>query len=248
MTGSPVGWSGTLRIQGGSGTTTLAAANVGLVGGALMIGDGGILMASASPVSVADVTVTGGGSGVIIVTGGSWAVLGNWDSSGVGSTLTAGTSTMTFTGTSKTISLAPGQAFNHVTVAGPVSISSTLTAATLTVGSGAILTKTGHGIVFNALTVNGTITDGSVNVSNLTVTNSDGTALVTISLFSGWSTGSSYAGPPTPCETTQRITWTIGGNTAGNLFNATKDGASFASGAVNGSGAGVFMMLGSDPT
>ena len=86
-----------------------------------------------------------------------------------------------------------------------------------------------------------------MNVSNLTVTNSDGTALVTISLFSGWSTGSSYAWTHTSSETTQTITWTIGGNTAGNLFNATKDGSSFASGAVNGSGQVVFTMLGSDP-
>ncbi|TLZ77759.1 MAG: hypothetical protein E6K08_02580 [Methanobacteriota archaeon] len=247
MAANTLVWSGTLRVQGGSGTTTLVTANLGLAGGSLTIGNAGILMASGSPVIVSNVTVTGGSSGVIIVTSGSWTVLGNWDSSGVGSILTAGTSTMTFAGTSKTISLAPVQAFNRVTIAGTTSMSSTLTAATLTVNSGAILTKTGHGIVFNALTVNGTIADGSVNVSNLTVTNSDGTALVTISLFSGWSTGSSYAWTHTSSETTQTITWTIGGNTAGNLFNATKDGSSFASGAVNGSGQVVFTMLGSDP-
>src|SRR2546425_1559373 len=247
MAANALVWSGTLRVQGGSGTTTLVTANLGLAGGSLTIGNAGILMASGSPVIVSNVTVTGGSSGVIIVTSGSWTVLGNWDSSGVGSMLTAGTSTMTFAGTSKTISLGPVQAFNRVTIAGTTSMSSTLTAATLTVNSGAILTKTGHGIVFNALTVNGTITDGSVNVSDFTVTNSDGTALVTISLFSGWSTGSSYAWTHTSSETTQTITWMIGGNTAGNLFNATKDGSSFASGAVNGSGQVVFMMLGSDP-
>src|SRR5256712_10044288 len=247
MTGSPLGWSGTLRIQGGSGTTTLAAANVGLVGGALMIGDGGILMAASAQAAVSNVTVTGGSSGVIVVTSGSWTILGRWESSGVGPTLTAGTSTMTFAGTTKTISVAPGQAFNHLTIAGTISIASTLTAATLTVSSGAILTKTGHGIIFNALTVSGTVADGSVNVSNLTVTNSDATALVTISVFGGWSAGSSYAWTHTSNETTQTITWTIGGNTAWHLFNVTKDGSSFASGVVNGSGQVVFTMLGSDP-
>ncbi len=247
MTGNALVWSGTLRVQGGTGTTTLATANVGLVGGAVTIGDGGILMASASPASVSNVTVTGGSSGVIVVTSGSWTILGSWDSSGVGSTLTAGTSTMTFAGTTKTISVAPGQAFNHLTIAGTISIASTLTAATLTVSSGAILTKTGHGITFNALTVSGTVADGSVNVANLTVTNSDATALVTISVFGGWSAGSSYAWTHTSNETTQTITWTIGGNTAWHLFNVTKDGSSFASGTVNGSGQVVFTMLGSDP-
>ena len=247
MAGNALVWSGALRVQGGTGTTTLTTTNVGLVGGALMIGDGGVLMASASPVSVSDVTMTGGSSGAIVVTSGSWTVLGNWDSSGVSSTLTAGTSTMTFAGTTQTISVAPGQTFNHLTIAGTVSISSTLTAATLTVTSGAILTKTGHSIVFNALTVNGTIADGSVNVASLAVTNSDATALVTISVFGGWSAGSSYAWTHTSSEATQTITWTIGGNTAGHLFNVTKDGSSFASGVVNGSGQVVFTMLGSDP-
>src|SRR3989449_2829624 len=247
MAGNALVWSGALRVQGGTGTTTLTTTNVGLVGGALMIGNGGVLMASASPVSVSDVTVTGGSSGAIVVTSGSWTVLGNWDSSGVSYTLTARTSTMTFAGTTKTISVAPGQTFNHLTIAGTVSISSTLTAATLTVTNGAILTKTGHSIVFSALTVNGTIADGSANVTSLTVTNSDGTALVTISLFSGWSAGSSYAWTHTSSEATQTITWTIGGNTAGHLFNVTKDGLSFASGTVNGSGQIVFTMLGSDP-
>src|SRR2546428_5302939 len=111
MRGSPLGRSGTLRIQGGSGTTTLAAANVGLVGGALMIGDGGILMASASPVSVADVTVTGGSSGGIIVAGGSWTRLGNRGHSRACFPLSTGSPPHDFTAASRTNFLAPFPAF-----------------------------------------------------------------------------------------------------------------------------------------
>src|SRR2546430_17210471 len=116
MAGNAFVWSGALRVQGGTGTTTLTTTNVGLVGGALMIGNGGVLMASASPVSVSDVTMTGGSSGAIVVTSGSWTVVGNWGRSAVRSTLTAGTSTMTFGVTTKTISVAPGPTVDHLTI------------------------------------------------------------------------------------------------------------------------------------
>src|SRR5207237_51452 len=43
-------WSGTLTIQSGSGTTTLATSNRGLTGGALIIGNAGALTANASTV------------------------------------------------------------------------------------------------------------------------------------------------------------------------------------------------------
>src|SRR5439155_1152374 len=46
---------------------------------------------------------------------------------------------------------------------------------------------------------------------------------------------------------TSTITFTIGGNTVGNRFNVTKDGALFTNGIVDGSGQVVFTMLASDP-
>src|SRR5438552_11488221 len=106
---------------------------------------------------------------------------------------------------------------------------------------------TNHRIAFNNLTVSVTIAYGSVNVTDLTVTNSDTTASVTIAGFSEWSRGSSYAWTHTSSESSQTITWTIGGNAPTIPYTVTKDGSSFASGTVNSSGQVVFTMLGSDP-
>src|SRR3989442_14956863 len=62
MAANALVWSGTLRVQGGSGTTTPVTAHLGPAGGPLTIGNAGILMASGSPVIVSNVTVTGGSS------------------------------------------------------------------------------------------------------------------------------------------------------------------------------------------
>ena len=94
--------------------------------------------------------------------------------------------------------------------------------------SSAALTKTNYGIAFNRLSVNGTLVDGSVTITSLSVTNSNGTALVTISAFTEWSVGSSYGWTHTSNETSQTITWTIGGNPAGIPYRVTKDGSAFA--------------------
>src|SRR3989442_11303596 len=177
-------WSGTLSVQGGAGATTLATSNLALTGGALTIGDAGILTANASAVSASNLSMAGGASGTLTLTTGAWTVTGNWDTSGAGSVLNSGTSTVTFTGTSKTISLASGQMFYNLTIAGTVSINSPVTAAaTLTVNSGAVLTKTGQTIAFNTLAENGTVVDGAITVVNFSVTNSDGTNLTAISVF-----------------------------------------------------------------
>src|SRR5207244_10051552 len=51
----------------------------------------------------------------------------------------------------------------------------------------------------------------------------------------------------TSSESSQTITWSIGGNAAGIPYTVTKDGSSFATGTVTSSGQVVFTMLGSDP-
>src|SRR5207247_1884016 len=84
-------------------------------------------------------------------------------------------------------------------------------------------------------------------VSTLTVTNSDGSSAITSPAFGGWTTGASYAWTHSSTETTQTITWTIGGNTVRLPFTVTKDGSPFVAGTVDDAGQVVFTMLGSDP-
>ncbi len=243
-------WSGTLAVQGGSGTTTLATSNLALSGGALAVSNAGSLVANASAVSISDLTMTGGTSGTITLTTGAWTVSGNWDTSGGGSAFLSGTSTVAFTGTSTTIRLAVGQAFNNLTISGTVSISSTVTAVSiLTVNNGAVLTKTGQSLAFNALTENGTgsIADGAMMVVNFAVANSDPSNVTTFSVFSVWTVDSDYNWTDSSTVGTSTLTFTIGGNSLGTRFNVAKDGAAFASGLVNGAGQVIFTMLGSDP-
>src|SRR3989475_4779128 len=240
-------WSGTLSVQGGAGATTLATSNLALTGGALTIGNAGVLTANASAVSVSNVTMTGGASGTLTLTTGAWTVTGNWDTSGAGSTLTAGTSTVTMTGASSTLALAAGQRFYNLVIGGTITITSPVTAShDLTVNNGAVLTKTGQDIAFNGLTENGTgsIADGAISVGNFSITNSDGTNLTTISAFTMWTVDTEFTWTHSSTVGTSTITFTIGGNTVGNRFNVTKDGAAFTNGLVNGSGQVVFTMLG----
>src|SRR2546430_5042285 len=78
-------WAGTLTISDGSSTTALATANLGLTGGALSVGNGGILTPNASTVTVSSVAMTGGTSGTITLTTRSFTSTGQWDTSGGGS-------------------------------------------------------------------------------------------------------------------------------------------------------------------
>src|SRR5438132_826972 len=176
-----------------SGTLTTGGFNI--TGGSnLSVPDGGTLAAGTSTSTFTNVTMTGGVSGTITLTG-AWTVSGSWDTTGPGSVLNSGTSTVTFTGTAQTMSLAPGQTFYNLTIGGTVSINSPVTAAAAwTVNNGAILTKTGQPIAFNALTENGTgsIADGPTTVVNFSVTNSDGTSLTTISVFATWTVDADY--------------------------------------------------------
>src|SRR5207245_111809 len=212
----------TVAIQGGPGTTTLttSGASLPIIANALTVDVGGSLTANASILTVRSLSTAGGA-------------------------FAAGTST--FTGGSSLITLGVGQRFATLTIARTVALASDLTADTLTVTSSHLLTMTSHRIAFNSLAVSGTIADGPVNVTDLSVTNSDTTALVTIAGFSEWSRGSSYAWTHTSSESSQTITWSIGGNAAGIPYTVTKDGSSFATGTVNSSGQVVFTMLGSDP-
>ncbi len=250
MAANGLRWSGILTVQGGSGTTTLATNDLPLTGGALAIDDAGLLVANASTATVSDVTMIGGTSGTITLTSGSWTVGGNWDTSGLGSSLIAGTSTVTFTGASTTLALATGQMFYSLVIGGTISITSPVGAAgTLTVNNGAVLTKTGQSITFNVLTEigSGSIADGATSVGNFSVTNSDATNLTTITVFTAWTVDSQYTWTDSSTLGTSTITFTIGGNTVGYRFNVMKDAAAFTNGIVNGSGQVVFAMLGSDP-
>src|SRR5436309_3361396 len=195
-----------------SGTLTTGGFNI--TGGSnLSVPDGGTLAAGTSTSTFTNVTMTGGVSGTITLTG-AWTVSGSWDTTGPGSVLNSGTSTVTFTGTAQTMSLAPGQTFYNLTIGGTVSINSPVTAAAaLTVNNGAILTKTGQPIAFNALTENGTgsIADGLITVVNFSVTNSDGTSLTTISVFATWTVDADYTWTHSSNVATSSITLTIGG-------------------------------------
>src|SRR2546428_817387 len=199
-----------------------------------------------SSTSIFDGNLTSSGPAVLNLGTSTLSIAGSWDTSSAATLMSIG-SAVTFTGGSGSITLGAGQPFATLTIAGTVALGSDLTADTLSVTTSNVLTMTSHRIAFNSLTVNGTIADGSVNATDLTVTNSDTTALVTIAGFSEWSRGSAYAWTHTSSESSQTITWSIGGNAAGIPYTVTKDGSSFAVGTVNGSGQVVFTMLGSDP-
>src|SRR5207302_7362402 len=130
--------------------------------------DAGILVANASTVSAAEVTVKGSTSGIITLTSGAWTVSGNWDTSGVGATFTKGSSTVTLSGAARTLRTRDASnGFHNLTVSGTVtqnnatdvdgnlSISGTLTTSGNDITGGASLLVAGGG----ALTAgNSTIT------------------------------------------------------------------------------------------
>src|SRR5437879_9287278 len=179
MAANSLRWSGILTVQGGSGTTTLTTNDLALTGGALAIGDAGLLVANASTTAVSNVTMIGGTSGTIILTSGSWTVGGNWNTSGLRSSVIAGTSTVTITGASDTLTLATGNMFYSLVIGGTISITSPVTAAgILTVNNGAVLTNTGQSITFNGLTEigSGNIADGANSRGHVLVPNRPTTA------------------------------------------------------------------------
>src|SRR6266566_3190246 len=142
MSTRALNWAGTLIVFDGSSTTAFATANLGLTGGALNVGNGGILTANASPVTVSSVTMTGGTSGTITLTTGSVTNSGNWDTSGAGSVFTKGTSTVTMSGVSNIAILNAGNNFNNLTISAAGTVTQTGlvdVSGTLTVNAGAVL-------------------------------------------------------------------------------------------------------------
>src|SRR5207247_1373341 len=77
---------------------------------------------------------------------------GSWNTSGAGSTLTPGTSTVTMTGSAQTVNLLASQSFTTLTITGTINQSSQLTASALNLNSGSVTKGT------NPLTVNGNLT------------------------------------------------------------------------------------------
>src|SRR5207245_1527836 len=122
MAANGLRWSGLLQIQDSAGsTTTLATLNLSLTGGSLAVGNSGVLIANASSVAVVDVAMTGGASGTLTLTSGSWTVSGQWDTSGAGSTFARGTSTVTMSGTSASVAtLDATNGFNNLVISGPI--------------------------------------------------------------------------------------------------------------------------------
>src|SRR5947209_17618749 len=125
MSTRALNWAGTLIVSDGSSTTAFATANLGLTGGALNVGNGGILTANASPVSVSSVTMTGGTSGTITLTTGSVTDSGNWDTSGAGSIFTKGTSTVTMSGVSNIAMLNAGNNLTNLTISAAGTVTQT---------------------------------------------------------------------------------------------------------------------------
>src|SRR5207249_3100433 len=105
--------SSTLSISG-----TLTTSDNTISGGA-NLSVSGTLTANASTVTVGNVSATG--SGILTLTTGAWTAAGNWDTSGASTTFTAGTSTVTMSGASKTISLRnSSNGFDTLAVSGTV--------------------------------------------------------------------------------------------------------------------------------
>src|SRR5207245_6143953 len=105
----------------------------------------GVLAANASAVSISGLTMIGGASGTLTLTTGSWAVSGNWNTSGSGSVFSKGTSTVTLTGSGQTVSsLNASNGFYNLTVSGNVTQSTAVD-------------------VTNSLAVSGTLTTGGLN-------------------------------------------------------------------------------------
>src|SRR5467141_1692499 len=142
MSTRALNWAGILIVSDGSSTTAFATANLGLTGGALNLGNGGILTTNASTVTVTSVTMTGGASGMITLTTGSWTDSGNWNTSGAGSVFTKGTSTITMSGVGNITILNAGNNFNNLTISAAGTVTQTGlvdVSGTLTVSAGAVL-------------------------------------------------------------------------------------------------------------
>jgi large repetitive protein len=197
-------------------------------------------------VTIDNVTMAANGA----LTAGSSAITvhGNWDTSTSASTFSQGTSTVTMDGTGKTLKILSTHIFSTLVIAGTVSLLSDGRAMTMTINSAKALTKTGFSIVFNHLSNNngGSIVDGAITSTGFDVTNSDGAALTTISVFSVWTNDTEQKWTHTSDTPSTVMTFTISGQNLSLAFSVTKDGVPFTNDGVF-AGTLTFTMQGSDP-
>src|SRR5207247_2404613 len=172
MSTRALNWAGTLIVSDGSSTTALATANLGFTGGALNVGNGGILTANASTFTVSSVTMTGGTSGTITLTTGSVTDSGNWDTSGAGSVFTKGTSTVTMSGVSNIAILSAANNFNNLTISAAGTVTQTGLVdvpRTLPVHAGAVLASSTFTLTAATLAANnaGGLTAGAAGTKTI---------------------------------------------------------------------------------
>src|SRR5438034_205803 len=172
MSTRALNWAGTLIISDGSSTTNLATANLGLTGGALNVGNGGVLTANASAITVSSVTMIGGTSGTITLTTASVTNSGNWDTSGAGSVFTKGTSTVTMSGVSNIAILNAANNFNNLTISAAGTVTQTGlvdVSGTLTVNAGAVLASSTFTLTAATLAANmvGGLTAGAAGTKTI---------------------------------------------------------------------------------
>src|SRR5881396_214617 len=195
-------WGGTLTLNNNA---TLSTGNLALTGpgGNLTVNNGATLTAGTSVVSATNVTMTGGTSGAITASG-SWTVSGNWDTSGAGSVLTAALSTVTLSGTAKTVRiLNASNGFGALTISGTVSAASAITLSGLLTVSGTFdTTATNYGLsIGGGLTVSGVAgilrSNGStVSVAgNVSVNNAGG--YITSGAAGSWTVSGSWTNTST---------------------------------------------------
>jgi hypothetical protein len=240
-------WGGLLTITDTLSLTTLATSDLPLTGGNITIDNLGSMAANASTVSVVNVLLAGQTAGVLTLTTGQWTVSGNWDSSNTGAMFNAGSSTVTMTGSIRTVSLNDStHGFDTLVPSGSILLNTTLWARILTVSG--TLTLNSQSLVFKTLDalIAGTIV-GASTVTKFKSDTSEAAARTTISAFPTWTNNTQYNWTHASSSSTTTITFTIGGNTATNLFNVLKASVAFKSGTVDGSGNVIFTMLGSDP-
>src|SRR5438128_2414823 len=195
-------WGGPLTISDGSSTTALATANLGLTGGALVVGNGGILTANASTVSVSSVAMTGGTSGTNTPTSSAFTSTGNWDTSGAGSVFTKGTSTVTMNGVANIAILNAGNNFNNLVLSAAGTVTQTGlvdVSGTLTVSAGSILASGTFTLTVASLAANmaGGINGGAAGTKTIT----GNVSIAASGYFSfgatTWNFGGSWTNPTT---------------------------------------------------
>ncbi len=223
--------AGTLTISDDVSTTTLATNSLSINAGALVVGNGGVLTANASAVTVFSVAMNGGTSGTITVTTGVWTVSGNWNTSGAGSTYTQGTGIVTFNATATITMLATDNTFDDLTVsAGTVTLATTIVTTNRVTVNGGVFSTANLNITANEIVLNspGTMTLGTSDVLGFTrfemnagYTYDGVTVVVTFTLTVNTGTMDltlMSAGDPT------EITWTLNPSSAGATMTAAMRG------------------------